>query len=194
MNSDTDGQNSRRSFLQKLGLLSVGTASSFLLSDCSSPSEEGEKVRVLSADNRLLEVDRRQLQNPEKSTDVSYLHNRGRAGLAGKKWVMVIDLAKCKNARKCMKACQAAHQLKPEQHHINVLQMEEAVSGSTYFMPKPCQHCDNPPCVSVCPVDATFKRRDGIVLIDNERCIGCRFCGSLPVFGAYFQLDRAEGC
>ncbi len=44
-----------------------------------------------------------------------------------------------------------------------------------YFMPKPCQHCDNPPCTKVCPVNAIFKHEDGIALIDNERSIGCRF-------------------
>ena len=89
---------------------------------------------------------------------------------------MVIDLSKCRNARKCMAACQSAHHLRPEQHHINVLKMEETENTPAFYMPKPCQHCDNPPCVAVCPVDATFKRPDGIVLIDNERCIGCRFC------------------
>lgn len=89
---------------------------------------------------------------------------------------MIIDLAKCRNARKCISACQAAHHLRPEQYHINTLQMHDSENTAPYFMPKPCQHCDNPPCVSVCPVDATYKRPDGPVLIDNERCIGCRFC------------------
>ncbi|MEZ5001283.1 MAG: 4Fe-4S dicluster domain-containing protein, partial [Bacteroidales bacterium] len=89
---------------------------------------------------------------------------------------MVIDLSKCRNARQCVKACQSAHNLRPYEYHINTLVMQESESTPPYFMPKNCQHCDNPPCVSVCPVDATFKRQDGIVLIDNERCIGCRFC------------------
>ncbi len=170
---------SRREFLQSLGITGVGAiaASSALLSSCSTnEAKAGTKVKVLTPDNKLLEVDSSQLTVANKNDDKDYLQKRGREGLPGKKFVMVIDLKKCKNERACMKACQSAHQLRPEQHHINVLEMENESSGTTYHMPKTCQHCDNPPCVSVCPVDATFKRQDGIVLIDNERCIGCRFC------------------
>lgn len=99
------------------------------------------------------------------------LQSRGREGISGRRWVMVIDLSKCRNARKCVEACQSAHHLRPYEYHINTLVMQESVNTPAYYMPKPCQHCDNPTCVSVCPVDATYKRQDGIVLIDNERCI-----------------------
>lgn len=171
---------SRRNFLRNLGTASASLAgASFLITGCSDNkdvSETGEKVKVLSQNNQLMEVNASDISPASLKADKEYLKNKGRTGIPGRKFVMVVDLAKCKNARQCMKACQGAHQLKPEQHHINVLEMEDEKSGATYYMPKPCQHCDNPNCVTVCPVDATFKRSDGIVLIDNERCIGCRFC------------------
>ncbi|WP_321514802.1 4Fe-4S dicluster domain-containing protein [Marinifilum fragile] len=179
MNMANKTDNSRRKFLQKLGIAGASTVagSALLMQGCSDSNKaSGNKVKVLTADNKLVEVDVAHLKPGDKIQDLSYLQKRGREGIPGKKFVMVVDLAKCKNARKCMKACQSAHQLKPEMHHINVLEMEDPVKKTSYWMPKTCQHCDNPPCVSVCPVDATFKRQDGIVLIDNERCIGCRFC------------------
>lgn len=165
--------NTRRNFLKQLGLGigAAGAVSSIsLLNSCSTAGDD-EMVNVLTADGQLVKVSKAQLKVDKKE-----ISTRGRKGIEGKSFVMVIDLAKCKNARKCMSACQNAHHLKPEQHHINVLRMQEDQETAPYFMPKPCQQCDNPPCTKVCPVDATFKRDDGIVLIDNERCIGCRFC------------------
>jgi molybdopterin-containing oxidoreductase family iron-sulfur binding subunit len=131
-------------------------------------------IKVLTEDNRLVEIPKDQVK--DYKPDLTTLQLRGRDGIKGKRWVMVLDLSKCRNARKCVNACQSAHHLRPYEYHINTLVMQESPNTPAYYMPKTCQHCDNPPCVSVCPVDATFKRQDGIVLIDNERCIGCRFC------------------
>ncbi len=92
-----------------------------------------------------------------------------------KKVVMVID-AKCKNARKCVEACQEGHHLPKDHEWIKVYLLQNSEKEAPYWFPRPCFHCDNPMCVSVCPVGATFKRSDGIVLVDNQRCIGCKFC------------------
>jgi molybdopterin-containing oxidoreductase family iron-sulfur binding subunit len=89
---------------------------------------------------------------------------------------MVIDLSKCDGCGKCKEACSRMHFLPPGREWIKVYQMKDAHQTAPYWFPKPCFHCDNPPCTKVCPVDATYKRSDGLVLIDNERCIGCRFC------------------
>ena len=166
----------RRSFLRKIGGISLGSATAiaggFTLAACTD-TKSGEKVKMLSSTGELIEVDKSDINTVAKAAPVM---DSKRRGIPGRKYVMVIDLAKCRNAKECMKACQKEHQLHPDQHHINVLEMQDTEKTEPYYMPKPCQHCDNPPCVSVCPVDATFKRDDGIVLIDNERCIGCRFC------------------
>ena len=179
MGKNSDVKSTRRDFLQKIGFSGVGIASApLVLSSCKNDSakEKGSTLKVLTQNNQLVEIDSSSIRPALGKEDQDYLNKLGREGIPGKKFVMVIDLARCKNERACMKSCQNAHQLKPEQHHINVLEMRDEANKLTYYMPKPCQHCDNPPCVSVCPVDATFKRQDGIVLVDNERCIGCRFC------------------
>jgi Fe-S-cluster-containing dehydrogenase component len=173
-------KSSRRKFLQNIGLIGSGAiaASAALYSGYhyeQSKNKTGGKIKVLKPDGELAEVDAGSLTIADKPT-LTALQLRGRQGLKDRRWVMVIDLAKCRNARACISSCQEAHHLKPDQYHINTLTMQNTDKTGHYFMPKPCQQCDNPPCVSVCPVDATFKRPDGPVLIDNERCIGCRFC------------------
>jgi molybdopterin-containing oxidoreductase family iron-sulfur binding subunit len=106
-----------------------------------------------------------------------------REGFPNKKFVMVVDLAKCKNALKCQDACNKNHYVTGKNAWLKVYKMQEEQDTAPYWMPTMCQHCDEPACVTVCPVDATFKRRDGLVLIDNERCIGCRFCMAACPYG-----------
>lgn len=181
MDNKEDKNSSRRKFLKNFGLIGTASVAGGLALYSGHEYEKrkikGSRITALTSKGHPIEVHEEDI-SPKKAAKLALteLQKKGREGIKGRRWVMVIDLSKCRNARKCMVACQGAHNLHPEQHHINVLQMQDAEKTSPYFMPKPCQHCDNPPCVAVCPVDATFKRPDGIVLIDNERCIGCRFC------------------
>lgn len=114
-----------------------------------------------------------------------------RRGIPGRKWVMVIDLAYCDGCKTCTRACGKMHFIPGDREWIPVYSMQDAPETTPYFFPKPCFHCDNPPCTRVCPVDATFKRQDGTVLIDNERCIGCRFCmAACPYSTRHFNWGR----
>jgi molybdopterin-containing oxidoreductase family iron-sulfur binding subunit len=143
-----------------------------------TPDEEvaltGEKVKLLSVDGEVIEVDKAFLKPVPELPAVS--NSEARKGIPGKKFVMVIDLSRCKNVKKCQEACNHMHHVHDEQNWIKVYPMQDAEKTAPYWQPTTCMHCDEPPCVKVCPVDATYKRQDGIVLIDSDRCIGCRFC------------------
>ena len=96
-------------------------------------------------------------------------------GSAADSWVMVIDLAKCDGCGACTKACDAEHYVPSGQQWIQVYQVTDD-TGGTFFLPAPCMNCRNAPCVKVCPVGATYMDPDGVVLVDQTRCIGCRYC------------------
>lgn len=169
--------NSRRNFL-KTGLLATAAIAGCTESNPFTPEENvaltGQKVKLLSVDGEIIEVDKAFLKPVPDLPRIS--NTEERRGIPGKKFVMVIDLARCKNLRKCQSACNHMHQVHPGQNWIKVLGMEDSDHAAPYWQPTICMHCDEPPCVKVCPVDATFKRQDGAVLIDSDRCIGCRFC------------------
>lgn len=173
-----NNNNSRREFLLTGLLATMAVAGCRDEKTPFSPNEEvvltGEKVKLLSVDGEIIEVDRAFLK---PVPDMPVLSNsEERKGIAGKKFVMVIDLSRCKNLKKCQASCNHAHHIQDAQNWIKIYPMQDAEKTAPYWQPTTCMHCDEPPCVKVCPVDATFKRQDGIVLIDSDRCVGCRFC------------------
>jgi len=102
---------------------------------------------------------------------------------AGKRWGLMIDVNKCaSDCTACVSACKTENGWEghgdPEQaaQWIRKVTLKDKATGHETSMPVMCQHCEEPPCVDVCPTGASFKRVDGIVLVDKHTCIGCRYC------------------
>ncbi|MDF1499760.1 MAG: 4Fe-4S dicluster domain-containing protein [Anaerolineales bacterium] len=90
-------------------------------------------------------------------------------------WGMVIDLDACIGCSYCTWACNAVNDVYPDKTW-NIVVDERTSAGHKFFFSRPCLHCQEAPCVEVCPVQATWVREDGIVMMDYDRCIGCRYC------------------
>ncbi len=123
--------------------------------------------------------------------------------LVGRRWAMAVDLAVCRDhpgCRACIDACNRAHnipQIPDPKHEIKWIWEEPFDNAfptrkSRFFKPELasgpvlllCNHCDNPPCVRVCPTQATWRREDGVVMMDWHRCIGCRYCMAACPYGS----------
>ncbi|HCM77134.1 MAG TPA: hydrogenase [Cytophagales bacterium] len=176
------------------GLAAIAGAAKFLSPESEQPITEcGDKVKLLSQDGEIIEVQASMLKLDTHDHAQTMARKVGREGIPGRKFVMVIDLGRCRNARKCVTACQKMHYLPEDKEWLQIKLMKDNEKSAPYWFPKTCFHCDNPPCVKVCPVDATFKRTDGLVLIDNERCIGCKFCmAACPYSTRVFNWGEPE--
>lgn len=124
-----------------------------------------------------------------------------------------LNIGRCIGCRKCVYGCMKENNLSrnPQVQYIRVLKMkkegkgidlessihdyplEEAGDPNYYYMPVQCQQCENPPCVKVCPVKATWKEKDGIVVVDYSWCIGCRYCeAACPYHARRFNFARPQ--
>ena len=98
------------------------------------------------------------------------------------RWGMLIDTTQCtQGCTDCVSACNKENGLSggkqaTDSQWIRKIEIKDISTGREQSLPVMCQHCEHPPCVDVCPTQASFKRADGIVLVDRHRCIGCRYC------------------
>jgi len=125
---------------------------------------------------------------------------------------MGVDIDKCIGCGRCMQACKTENNVPAVPYYFRtwveryVIKTDRTVSVRTigmegdepgdafvekdvlrsFFVPKLCNQCDHPPCVQVCPVGATFKTEDGVILVDSKRCIGCRYCIQACPYGARY--------
>ena len=127
------------------------------------------------------------------------------------RWGMLIDTTRCSaDCHACVDACNRENGLgaapsRTSVQWIRKVDLTDRKTGETTSLPLMCQHCAQPPCVDVCPTGASFKRADGIVLVDRHRCIGCRYCmmacpytarsfGHQPVTDQKAEIPRGQGC
>jgi Fe-S-cluster-containing dehydrogenase component len=133
-------------------------------------------------------------------------------------YAMGVQIEKCIGCGKCVEACKIENDVPMEPYYyrtwveryiifadgeVSVDSPNGGMEGfppvetdkeilRTFFVPKLCNHCENPPCVQVCPVGATFKTQDGVVLVDDDYCIGCRYCIQACPYGARFLDPRTH--
>ena len=129
------------------------------------------------------------------------------------RWGMLIDVARCEpGCDDCVRACNRENGLPAADSNsptavqwIRKVDYRDASTGAAGSAPVMCQHCANPPCVDVCPTGASFKRADGLVLVDRHSCIGCRYCIMAcpykarsfvhePVDDQRAEVPRGKGC
>ncbi len=164
----------RRSFLRNVGM---GLATLAVTATVSKAAEKNtgkqpeKPAAPLPEPQRFergshLEIMRRDLQRALKKP-INQRH-----------WIMAIDLEKCIGCKACTVSCVAENNLPPGVVYRPVTEEEvgEFPNVRKVFIPRPCMQCDNPPCVPVCPVEATYKRPDGVVAVDYDVCMGCRYC------------------
>lgn len=124
-----------------------------------------------------------------------------REGSADHRYAMLIDLRRCIGCQSCTVSCAIENQTPQGEFRTTVNQYqvrrEDSDVVTNVLLPRLCNHCDNPPCVPVCPVQATFQREDGIVVIDNQRCVGCAYCVQACPYDARFinhETQTADKC
>ncbi len=203
-------QSSRRAFMTQLAT-AAGTAA-VAASGCST-SVSWEQFTQKHYKELTAEDKRKLIERVEKRARDQYgveVEVSDPQPTPGVEFAYALNLSYCIGCRRCEYACAQENNTSrdPEMHYIRVLQIEKgtmSLEGSDsyyegsvpapdkYYMPVQCHQCDNPPCVRACPVTATWKEKDGVVVIDYDWCIGCRYCeAACPYWARRFNFAEPK--
>ncbi len=192
---------SRRGFLQA----TAGIFASMALGSCSWQEFFQNNFRRMSKTEIDETVNRLKTQYKEKYGKDFVVGTEG--PIDGSFFGYALDIQRCIGCRRCVYACVEENNQSrdPQIQYIRVLRFkdgemdlehstiyydpEEVPQKGYYYIPVQCQHCENPPCTKVCPVQATWTEPDGIVVVDYNWCIGCRYCmAACPYMGRWFNF------
>ena len=194
-------ENTRRSFLKNI---SAATFTALALSGCDMKVIDEflqQNFRTLSKKEKDSIV--KALDSKYKKKYGKEVHVSDKPAIEGTLFGYALDLSRCIGCRRCVYACvkENNQSREPQIQWIQVLQMEKekgidfahsevhynpelVPEKGHFYVPIACQQCKNPPCVAVCPVKATWQEPDGIVVVDYNWCIGCRYCMAACPYGA----------
>lgn len=155
----THPNGSRRKFLKDVGLNGLGgfaVGAAQFSAKKFEITKKGQNIKLLTAHGRVVEFDSIHVKSVNRDP-LSELQECGRQGIVSRSWVMIIDLAKCSNVSNCNFLVPGKVPLRTDQYYIYTLKMQDTPRTKSYLMPKSYQHCDNSPCVLVCPVDTPLR-------------------------------------
>ncbi len=192
---------SRRTFVKQTSALALGTLA---LASCNTPTFK----EFLQKNFKTLT--KKEKDEIVKNLEKEYTEKYGKKFSVSDKSAMdntlfgyALDISRCIGCRNCVYACvkENNQSREPQIHWIQVLEMEKekgidfadanvhynpelVPEEGKFYVPIQCQQCKNPPCIKVCPAKATWKEPDGIVVVDYNWCIGCRYCMAACPYGA----------
>jgi len=220
MNDKLSQNVERRGFLKGLGgLMALATVATSAVGSMTGAKKSAaanlfedyfqKHYKEMSPEEKLRAFERIEAEAQEKYGVAVKVHDP--SPLPNVKYAYALSLSKCNGSRRCVEACNKENNISPDSgmQYIKVVEMdigtmnlekgnmyyegESVPKEGKFYMPIQCHQCDNPPCTKVCPIEATWKEKDGIVVIDYNWCIGCRYCmAACPYEARHFNFSAPK--